>query len=170
MTLSRLGPRMAPWSSIVISTPVLPNFRRGTTRSDDQAGASCARAPWVSLLAEAVAIAPWQPIEGSTASINFSLDSRAGGLRLPANGSRRPIWGALAISSGPEVADEASDEEGESSPRPKAIRVSTGVSRKSCLASIRIPGRRSLFFPDASAGCYSVADGVGRVFLACSTR
>jgi GYF domain 2 len=39
-----------------------------------------------------------------------------------------------------------------------------------CLASIRIPGRRSLFFPDVSAGCYSVAGGVGRVFLACSTR
>jgi hypothetical protein len=39
-----------------------------------------------------------------------------------------------------------------------------------CLASIRIPGRRSLFFPDASAGCYSVAAGAGRPFLACSTR
>jgi site-specific DNA recombinase len=39
-----------------------------------------------------------------------------------------------------------------------------------CLASIRIPGRRSLFFPDVSAGCYSVAGGVGRPFLACSAR
>jgi hypothetical protein len=39
-----------------------------------------------------------------------------------------------------------------------------------CLASIRIPGRRSLFFPDVSAGCYSFAAGVGRTFLACSAR
>ncbi len=39
-----------------------------------------------------------------------------------------------------------------------------------CLASIRFPGRRSLFFPDASAGRYSVAEAVGRPFLACSTR
>jgi hypothetical protein len=40
----------------------------------------------------------------------------------------------------------------------------------SCLASIRFPVRRSLFFPDASAGRYSVAAGAGRPFLACSTR
>jgi hypothetical protein len=39
-----------------------------------------------------------------------------------------------------------------------------------CLASIRFPGRRSLFFPDVSAGCYSFAVGAGRPFLACSTR
>ena len=44
------------------------------------------------------------------------------------------------------------------------------LHRDPCLASIRFPGQRQLFFPDASAGCYSVADGVGRPFLACSTR
>jgi len=46
-----------------------------------------------------------------------------------------------------------------------------GVFRdEACLASIRFPGRRSLFFPDVSAGFYSVAGGVVRPFLACSTR
>jgi hypothetical protein len=39
-----------------------------------------------------------------------------------------------------------------------------------CLASIRFPGRRQLFLPDASAGCYSGEGGVWRPFFACSTR
>jgi hypothetical protein len=49
-------------------------------------------------------------------------------------------------------------------------RQNTTIDLDVCLASIRIPGRRSLFFPDASAGCYSLAEGAGRPFLACSTR
>jgi hypothetical protein len=57
--------------------------------------------------------------------------------------------------------------------RLKPARGSARLSRVQptrCLASIRFPGRRSLFFPDASAGRYSFAAGAGRPFLACSTR
>ena len=57
-----------------------------------------------------------------------------------------------------------------SSPLKRGRGLKLGGRPVHCLASIRIPGRRSLFFPDASAGCYSAATGVGRPFLASSTR
>jgi hypothetical protein len=75
-------------------------------------------------------------------------------------------WGVLIVTglamagSASAVAQEKSFSE----------RVKDYWERVVCLTSIRIAVRRSLFFPDASAGCYSAAAGAERPFLACSTR